>query len=232
MFPHSVSTRQDSCVRIYTPLKPSEGAFELTHGSACIIEWSSGLPDSLISTYIAQFMGFVLGRIRYELKVVFCFIHITAFHYHHCARQLTGTEYISMFVEYLVEVCLTCCQSYRLLFIFIAIYGVVCVQLAHFSIGDWKDISVALVIIIINSEVSIFPIVIIFPWFCAWDVCCIIFCDSWHIRNGKTGNLLSPLLCRLWWVQIVGYVLPCRSYSFVCTVHHHIIIIVQNYLKT
>ena len=35
-----------------------------------------------------------------------------------------------------------------------------------------------------------------------------------------------------WWVQIVGYVLPCRSYSFVCTVHHPIIIIVQNYLKT
>ena len=33
------------------------GAFELTHGSACIIEWQSGLRDSLISTYIAQFMG-------------------------------------------------------------------------------------------------------------------------------------------------------------------------------
>ena len=38
-----------------------------------------------------------------------------------------------MFVGYLVEVCLTCCQSYRLPFIFITIYGVVCVQLAHFS---------------------------------------------------------------------------------------------------
>ena len=34
---------------------------------------------------------------------------------------------------YLVEVCLTCCKSYRLTFIFIAIYGVVSVQLAHFS---------------------------------------------------------------------------------------------------
>ena len=46
--------------------------------------------------------------------------------------------------------------------IFIPIYGVVCVQLAHFSIGDWKDISIAHVIIIIKSEVSTFPIVIIF----------------------------------------------------------------------
>ena len=67
-----------------------------------------------------------------------------------------------MFVEYLVEVCLTCCKSYRLPFIFITIYGVVCVQLAHFSIGFWKDISIAHVIIIIKSEVSTFPIVIMF----------------------------------------------------------------------
>ena len=36
------------------------------------------------------------------------------------------------------------------------------IQLAHFSIGDWKDISIAHVIIIIKSEVSTFPIVIIF----------------------------------------------------------------------
>ena len=36
------------------------------------------------------------------------------------------------------------------------------VQLVHFSSGDWKDISIAHVIIIIKSEVSTFPIVIIF----------------------------------------------------------------------
>ena len=39
---------------------------------------------------------------------------------------------------------------------------VVNVQLAHFSFGDWKDICIAHVIIIIKSEVSTFPIVIIF----------------------------------------------------------------------
>ena len=39
-------------------------------------------------------------------------------------------------------------------------YGVVCVQLAHFSLCDWEDI--AHVIIIIKSEVSTLPIIIFF----------------------------------------------------------------------
>ena len=71
----------------------------------------------------------------------------------------------------------------------------------------------------------------IFPWLCTWDVCYIIFCHLLHTRSGKTGNLFSLSLCSLWWVQIFGYVLACRSHSFVCTVHHLIIIIVQTYLK-
>ena len=28
----------------------------------------------------------------------------------------------------------------------------------------------------------------IFPWWCAWDVCCITYCHLLHIRSGKTGN--------------------------------------------
>ena len=72
----------------------------------------------------------------------------------------------------------------------------------------------------------------IFPWLCAWDVCYIIVCHLLHIRSWKTGNFFSWLLCSLWWVQIVGRVLACRSYSFVCIVHHLIIIIVQSYIKT
>ena len=44
----------------------------------------------------------------------------------------------------------------------IKIYGVVCAQLTHFNSGDWEDIFIAHVIIIIKSEVSTFPIVIIF----------------------------------------------------------------------
>ena len=48
----------------------------------------------------------------------------------------------------------------------------------------------------------------------------------------KVSTIILPLLCRLRWVQIVGYVLAWRSYSFICTLHHLIIIIVQTYLKT
>ena len=47
----------------------------------------------------------------------------------------------------------------------------------------------------------------------------------------ENREIVSLLLCSLWWVQIFGSVLACRSYSFVCTVHHLIIIIVQTYLK-
>ena len=53
----------------------------------------------------------------------------------------------------------------------------------------------------------------IFPRLCAWDVV-----TSWHLfymHSGKTGTLFSLLLCSLWWVQIVGYVLACRSYSLI-----------------
>ena len=45
-----------------------------------------------------------------------------------------------MFVECFVGVWLTYRSSFLLPFIFITLYGVVYVQLADFSIGDWKDI--------------------------------------------------------------------------------------------
>ena len=49
-------------------LEPSEGAFELTHGSACINGWKSWLLDILISHYFAQFMGCVIGRMHVGLN--------------------------------------------------------------------------------------------------------------------------------------------------------------------
>ena len=45
--------------------------------------------------------------------------------------------------------------------------------------------------------------------------------------------IIPRLACWYWkltWVQIVGYVMACRLYWFVCTLHHLIIIIVQTYL--
>ena len=45
-------------------------------------------------------------------------------------------------------------------------------------------------------------------------------------------NRYFVLIIRLWWVQIFGYVLACRSWSFACTLHSLTIIIVQTYLRT
>ena len=70
-----------------------------------------------------------------------------------------------------------------------------------------------------NRKYPPFPLLSYYPWLCAWDVCYIIFFHLLHIRSGKAGNLFSLLLCSLWWVQIVRYVLACRSYSFICTIH-------------
>ena len=53
-----------------------------------------------------------------------------------------------------------------------------------------------------------------------------------HLRQLKPWTLFSLLLCSLWWVQIIGYVLSWRSYSFLSTLHHLIIIIAQTNLKT
>ena len=58
-------------------------------------------------------------------------------------------------------------------------------------------------------------------------ICYITYCHLLNMHPGKTGNLFSLLLCSLWWVQRVGYVLACRLYWFVCTLHHLIIVIVQ-----
>ena len=58
-------------------LEPSEWAFNLTHGSACIIGWKSELLDIFISPYIAQHMGCVIGMIHCGLKAVFGFRHFT-----------------------------------------------------------------------------------------------------------------------------------------------------------
>ena len=61
----------------------------------------------------------------------------------------------------------------------------------------------------------------------------VTYCISWYdIHSGETEVLFSLLLCSLWWMQIAGYVLACRSCSFVCILHNLIIIIVQSYLKT
>ena len=84
-----------------------------------------------------------------------------------------------------------------------------------------------------QTEISTFPIVIIFFRGCVPEMFVTSYSVTYCIYVPENREFFfSLLLCNLWWVQIVGYVLPCRLYSFVCTVHHLIIVIVQNYPKT
>ena len=71
----------------------------------------------------------------------------------------------------------------------------------------------------------------IFPWLCVWDGCTNIFCHLLHIYPGNTGTLFPLLMFSLWYLQTIGYIMTCRPCSFVCRLHHLIIIIMQTYLK-
>ena len=99
VFPHSVSTRRDPCGRVYAPLTPAPPSREN--------KIEQGWPGTPLAP--SEFMGCVINRIHYGLNVVFYFRHFTVCHYHHYARLIAGTEHILMSVDYLVEVCLTCC---------------------------------------------------------------------------------------------------------------------------
>ena len=175
-------------------------------------------------------MGCVIGRIHYGLKVVFCFKHFTAFHWHHYA---THRHWIHInvcivtcggVVNMLLDLSITCYIHYN-------IWGCMC-STGPFQYRWLKGY-------IYSScyyhhrigSIHLCHCYHIFPWLCAWDFCYIIFCHLLYVRSWKTGNLFSLLLCSLWWVQIFDYVLACTSYSFACTVHHLITIIVQTYLK-
>ena len=68
-------------------------------------------------------------------------------------------------------------------------------------------------------------------WLCVWDGCTIIFCHLLHIYPGNTGTLFPLLMFSLWYLQMIGYIMACRPCSFVCRLHHLIIIIMQTYLK-
>ena len=82
-----------------------------------------------------------------------------------------------------------------------AIYRVACVQLAHSSSDVWKDIFITHLIIIIKSEVSLFPVVLIFS---------VVVCLRWlyyHILSSITyisreHRTLFPLLM---WIQSIVF---------------------------
>ena len=102
------------------------------------------------------------------------------------------------------------------------IYGVVCVQLAHFGLGDWEDISTAYVIIIIKSEVSALPIGIIFS-VVVWLKCLlhhILSLIAYTFCEKRDFVFISASSQIRFGLQIV---------FIVCTLPHLIIIVVQTY---
>ena len=74
--------------------------------------------------------------------------------------------------------------------------------------------------------------VVIFCRGCVSELCVTSYSVIYCIYISGEQGICFQLLCSLWWVQIIGYVLAWRSYSFICTLHHLIIIIVQTYFKT
>ena len=81
----------------------------------------------------------------------------------------------------------------------IIINRVACVELAHSSLGDWKNIFITHLIIIIKSEVSTFPIVVIFFRGCVSEMVVLLYSVIYYIYiPGKLG------LCFLFWCSVYG----------------------------
>ena len=54
---------------------------------------------------------------------------------------------------------------------------------------------------------------------------------QWYVYPGKAGFCFFSYCLVLWCAQILEYIMARWSYSFICTLHYLIIIIMQKYLK-
>ena len=156
---------------------------------------------------------------------------ITAEHWTHTVKDSSGV------CNYLLGIfCQECVQdvvnSFTYPPYFFAICGVVCVEQAHSSSGSWEDIFITHLIIIIRLEVSIFPIVVMFfhGW-CVPEVIVPSYAVGSDIYPGMAGFILFYSCAVLLCAQIIEFIVSRWSYSFVCTLHCLIIIIMQTYLK-
>ena len=95
---------------------------------------------------------------------------------------------------YLVYMCSYNCISY-----YFCIYRVACVELALSSLGDWKNVFITHLIIIIKSEVSTFPIVVIFFRGCVSEMVVLSCSVIYYIYIPET---LGP--CFHYWCSVYG----------------------------
>ena len=107
-----------------------------------------------------------------------------------------------MLVGYIMSiVCLRWISYFGYLF---AIYGVACVELAHSSLGDWKDIFITHLIIIIKSEVSTFPIVSYFFRGCMSEMVVLPYSVIYYIYISGTLGSCSNYWCSVYWCSVYG----------------------------
>ena len=176
-----------------------------------------------ISIDIAQNMMYAISRIHNGRKVVVCFGHDTPSHYHHDAWLLACVEHKNACRVYHVASVSKMGLVLSITFLYIT---------GPFEFRWLKEYSH-------NpsyyhhqiGSIHLSHCCHIFPWLCVWDGCTIIFCHLLHIYPGNTGTLFPLLMFSLWYMQTIGYIMTCRPCSFVCRLHHLIIIIMQTYLK-
>ena len=131
-------------------------------------------------------------------KVVDCFRHdtpsIPLSSWRMIARMRWAQKMLAGYI--MSRVCLRWDYFFRLPF---CIYRVACVELAHSSLGDWKNIFITHLIIIIKSEVSTFPIVVIFFRGCVSEMVVLSYSVIYCIYiPGKLG------LCFHFWCSVYG----------------------------
>ena len=97
-----------------------------------------------------------------------------------------------------IEVCLIKTIPQRSTSVLTAHYRVACVELAHLSLGDWKNIFITH-LIIIKSEVSTFPIVVIFFSGCVFEMVVLSYSVIYYIYIPGT---LGP--CFHYWCSVYG----------------------------
>ena len=179
---------------------------------------------------IAQSMMCAISRVHNRHKVVVCFRHATPSPFITMTHDYSYALSTKMLVGYIVSrVCQTWDEFFRLLFC--NIWGCMC-WTGPFEFRWLKGY-------IYNpsyyhhqiGSIHLSHCCHIFPWFCVWDGYIVISCHLLHIYPGSTGTLFPLLMFSIWYLQMIRYIMACRSCSFVFRSHHLIIIIMQTYLK-
>ena len=145
---------------------------------------------------VIMFMVYVIGRIHYGLKVVFCLrlyclplsssyktAHGHWLHVNICRVSCGGVVNmllvlsITFYFHFNIWGCMCSTGPFQYRWLKGYIYSSCCHQIGSIHLSHCSHI---------------------FSWLCVWDVCYIIFCYLLHIHSGKSGNLFSLLLCSLW----------------------------------